>query len=64
MTSLKKGELWRSHLTGMVYRIKTIKDQMVVMESLNGLNQVLTSKENLNLFYEMTSYLETPPQYK
>ncbi len=51
MTSLKKGEIWQSNITGMVYKIKTIKDQMVVLESVNGLNQVLTSKENLNFYY-------------
>jgi hypothetical protein len=55
MTSLKKGEIWRNNITGMVYKVKTIKDQMVVLESAKGLNQVLTSKENLNLFYEIVS---------
>jgi hypothetical protein len=55
MTSLKKGEIWRNNITGMVYKVKTIKDQMVVLESAKGLNQVLTSKENLNLFYEVVS---------
>lgn len=55
MTFLKKGEIWQSNITGLVYKVKTIKDQMVVLEPANGLNQVLTSKENLNLFYEIVS---------
>jgi len=35
----------------MVYRVKTINDQMVVLESADGLDQVLSTKGNLYLFY-------------
>jgi len=48
---LRIGKKYRSIVTGKSYQIKMIKDQMVVLESENGLNQVLTNKENLQLFY-------------
>lgn len=51
MSSLHQKELWRSHITGRVYRIKRVTDQMVVLESINGFSQVLLAKENLDLFY-------------
>jgi hypothetical protein len=46
------GEIFKSSLTGKAYEARRILDQMVILQSLNGLNQVLTPKENLNLFYE------------
>jgi ABC-type Na+ transport system ATPase subunit NatA len=46
------GEIFESSLTGEVYEVRRILDRMVVLKSLNGLSQVLTSKENLNLFYK------------
>ena len=49
------GEIFKSSLTGKVYEVRRISDQMVILQSLNGLNQVLTLKENLNLFYEKMS---------
>jgi hypothetical protein len=49
------GEIFRSSLTGKVYEVRRILVQMVILHSLNGLNQVLTAKENLNLFYEKIS---------
>jgi hypothetical protein len=49
------GEIFKNSLTGKVYEVRRILDQMVVLQSLNGLNQVLTPKENLNLFYEKIS---------
>lgn len=52
---LRIGKKYRSIVTGKTYQIKMIKDQMVVLESENGLNQVLTNKENLHLFYTVIS---------
>lgn len=49
------GEIFESSLTGRVFEVKRILDQMVILRSLNGSGQVLTSKENLNLFYEKSS---------
>jgi len=49
------GEIFKSSLTGKVYEVRRISDQMVILQSLNGLNQVLTPKVNLNLFYEKMS---------
>lgn len=49
---IKERDRIRSNLTGKVYKVKRIKDRMVVLESEDGSNQVLTEKENLKLFYE------------
>jgi hypothetical protein len=46
------GEIFKSSLTGKVYEVRELFDQMVVLHSLIGLNQVLTTKENINLFYK------------
>jgi hypothetical protein len=46
------GEVLRSTLTGKVYEVRRILNQTVILQSLNGLNQISTPKENLNLFYE------------
>ncbi len=51
MVSLRVGEKCQSTLTGKIYRIKMIKNQMVVLESADGLSQVLTNRENISLFY-------------
>jgi len=50
--TMKEGDRIRSNLTDKVYKVKIIKDRMVVLESEDGSNQVLTEKENLKLFYE------------
>ena len=52
MISPSIGEIFKSSLTGKVYKVKRILEQLVVLQSLNGLNQVLTAKENLNWFYK------------
>lgn len=51
MVPLMIGGKYQSTLTGKIYRIKSIKDQMVVLESEDGLSQVLTNRENMHLFY-------------
>ena len=52
MITLQLGEVLRSSVTGKAYEIKWIKDQMVILESMEGVNQVLTWRNNLDLFYE------------
>jgi ABC-type Na+ transport system ATPase subunit NatA len=52
------GEIFKSSLTGKVYEVRRVLDQMVVLQSFNGLNQVLTGKENLRLFYEKVFSIE------
>lgn len=51
MTTLKVGEIWWNTITGGIYKVKTIANQMVVLQSVNGVNQILTSRETLHLFY-------------
>jgi hypothetical protein len=52
------GEIFKSSLTGKAYEVIRITDQMVIFKSLNGLNQVLTGKDNLGLFYEKVFSIE------
>jgi hypothetical protein len=42
----------RSKITGNVYEIKKIVNEMVVLESLNGTSQVLTESKSIGLFYD------------
>ena len=57
--SISKGnEIWRSKLTKKNYIIKTIKDKMVVLESINGSGQVFTTLDNLKVFYTILKNTE------
>ncbi len=47
-----KGDQFKSLLTERKYNVKWIKDYSVILESEDGSSQVLTSEENLHLFYE------------
>ncbi len=42
----------RSKITGNVYEVKKIANEMIILESLNGTSQVLTELNNIALFYE------------
>ncbi len=46
------GTIFKSKLTGSTYELRKTTDRMVILHSLDGLSQILTGKENLNLFYE------------
>ena len=46
------GEMFKSSLTGKVYKVTLIKDHMVVLNSTDGVNQILTWIENLDWSYE------------
>ena len=57
--TIKEKDLVKSVLTGKIYEIKTTRDSIVILESLDGSSQVLTEKSNLNLFYEKVENLKT-----
>ena len=57
--TIKEKDLVKSVLTGKIYEIKTTRDSIVILESLDGSSQVLTEKSNLNLFYEKAENLKT-----
>jgi hypothetical protein len=57
--TIKEKDLVKSVLTGKIYKIKTTKDSIVILESLDGSSQVLTEKSTLNLFYEKVEDLKT-----
>jgi hypothetical protein len=50
------GEKLRSVLTGKAYLIKLVGDRMVVLESEDKSNQILTTMDNLKLFYEKKGF--------
>ncbi len=52
MIAMNEKDRFRSKITGNVYEVKKIANQMIVLESLNGTNQVLTELDNIALFYE------------
>ena len=47
-----EGDRVKSLLTERNYSVKFVKDYSVVLESEDGLSQVLTNEENLQLFYK------------
>ena len=55
---LKKGDRFKSSLTGKVYGLKAWQDKMVILEREDGLGEVLTEYGNLGIFY---SRLDTAP---
>jgi hypothetical protein len=52
MMTADEKDRFRSKITGNVYEVKKIVNQMIVLESLNGANQVLTELDNVPLFYD------------
>ena len=52
MMTTHESDRFRSKITGNVYEVKKIVNEMIVLESLNGKSQVLTELDNLTLFYE------------
>lgn len=56
----KEGDKIRSKLTEKVYKVKAMKDWLVVLESVDGTSQIWTEKNNLKLFYENIESGENP----
>jgi len=52
MMTPHESDRLRSKITGNVYEVKKIVNEMIVLESLNGRSQVLTELNNVALFYE------------
>ena len=52
MLTPHESDRLRSKITGNVYEVKKIVNEMIVLESLNGRSQVLTELRNIELFYE------------
>jgi hypothetical protein len=57
--TIKEKDPVKSVLTGKIYEIKTTRDSIVILQSLDGSSQVLTEKSTLNLFYEKVEDLKT-----
>ena len=52
MTATNEKDRFKSRITGNIYEVKRIVNQLIVLESLNGKSQVLTELDNIALFYE------------
>ena len=52
MMTPHESDRLRSKITGNVYEVKKIVNEMIVLESPNGKSQVLTELNNIALFYE------------
>jgi len=52
MITLIRGDRFRSVVTGKVFELKIVGDRMVVLESEDQANQVLTARDNLRFFYK------------
>jgi len=50
--NVRERDKIKSILTEKVYEVKTIKDWVVVLQSLDGSSQVWTERGNLKIFYE------------
>jgi len=55
MVTAHESNRFRSKITGNVYEVKKIVNEMIVLENLNGTSQVLTESDNIALFYEKES---------
>ncbi len=58
--SVKEGDKIKSILTEKVYEVKTIKDWVVVLESLDGSSQIWTERGNLKIFYKKAENGKNP----
>jgi hypothetical protein len=52
MIATNEKDRFKSKITGIVYEVKKVADQMIVLETPNGTSQVLTELNNIALFYE------------
>jgi len=52
MTTTHESARFKSKITGEVYEVKKIVNEMIVLETPNGTSQVLTELNNIPLFYE------------
>lgn len=52
MAAVHEKDRLRSKITGNIYEVKKIVNEMIILESLNGTSQVLTDLNNIALFYE------------
>ena len=48
----QESDRFKSKITGSVYEVKKIVNEMIVLETPNGKSQVLTDLNNIALFYE------------
>jgi hypothetical protein len=52
MMTPHESDRLRSKITGNVYEVKKIVNEMILLESIDRTSQVLTELSNIALFYE------------
>jgi len=53
----KEEDVFKSIFNGTTYKVKKVVKPMVILESEDGKNQILTSIENLRIFYKRGAFL-------
>jgi len=54
MVSFEQGETLKYRSTGRIFEVKKRTDQFLILQSLDGLTQVLTGEKSIFDFSEMT----------
>ena len=49
---ITEGEKFKSIFTGKEYLVKKVEEKMILLETENGVSQVMTDRGNLKLFYK------------
>jgi hypothetical protein len=49
---VREGDRYRSKITGHEYEVREIRGRMVILQTENGKDQVITELNNLKLFYK------------
>ncbi len=49
--AILEGAIFISNLNGKLYRLKTVRNGMAILRREGGTSEVLTEKDNLDLFY-------------
>ncbi|HUL31862.1 MAG TPA: hypothetical protein VLZ03_15540 [Thermodesulfobacteriota bacterium] len=58
--TMREGDRIKSVITEKVYEVKSIKDWVAILRSLDGSSQVWTDRGNLKIFYEKAVISENP----
>ena len=60
MLSPKEGSRLRNKRMGTIFEVKKITNQFVILESLDGLTQIMTEKDSLHFLFENLFPVEPP----
>ena len=55
----KEGEILKYRLTGNIFKVKKITTQFVILQSMDGLTQIMTGEKSLVDLFEKIPYLNS-----